>query len=68
METTWRRINNVPRPSRVKPKLKLKVNDKLVSDSTEISSAFNKHFSSVAQILNANVPSLDDEQKVNIKK
>ena len=68
MKTTWRRINSVVRPNRVNPKLKLKVNDELVTDSTEIASTFNNHFSSVAQVLNANIPNLPDDPTANVKR
>ena len=67
MKTTWRRINSVVRPNRVNPKLKLKVNDELVTDSTEIASTFNNHFSSVTQVLNANIPNLPDDPTANVK-
>ena len=45
----------------VNPKLKLKVNDEFVTVSTELASTFNKHFSSVTQVLNANIPNLPDD-------
>ena len=68
MKTTWRRVSSVVRPNRVIPKLIWKINDKLVTDSTEIVSTFNNHFSSVAQVLNANIPTLPDDQTANVKR
>ena len=68
MKTTWQCINSVVRPSQVIPKLKLKVNDEIVIDSTEIASKFNNHFSSVAQILNAIVPNLSDDPTANVER
>ena len=49
MKTTWRRISSVVRPNRIYPKLTLKVNDELVTDSAETASTLNNHFSSVQQ-------------------
>ena len=51
MKTTWRRINSVFRPNQVNLKLELKVNDKLVTDSSGIAFTNNNNFSTVAQIL-----------------
>ena len=51
----------------VNPKLKLKVNDEFVTVSTELASTFNKHFYSVARVLNANIPNLPDCPIANIK-
>ena len=63
MKTTWRRINSVIHPNRVKSKLKLKLNDELLTDTTEIASTFNNHFSNVAQVLNANNITLSFKSK-----
>ena len=68
MKTAWRRIKSVVRPNRVNPKLKLKVKDELVTDSIEIASTFNNHFSSVAQVLNTNIPNLPDDPTANVKR
>ena len=67
MKTTRRNLNNVVRPNRVRPKVKLKVNDELVTDSTEIISAFNNHFSSFTQALNANLSNMPDDPTANVK-
>ena len=45
----------------------MKVNDELVTDSTEIASTFNNHFSSVAQVLTANISNLPDGPTANVK-
>ena len=68
METTWRCISSVNQPNRVNPKLKLKVKEESLTDSTEIASTFNNHFSSVAQVLNANIPNLSDDPTANVKR
>ena len=68
MKTAWGRINSLLRPSRVKPKLKLKVNDTLITDSTELASILKNLFSSVAQVLDANIPSLPDDPTSNERK
>ena len=62
MKTAWRRINSVIRPNRISPKVKLKVNDELVTDSTEIASTFN------AQVLNENILNFPDDPKDNLKR
>ena len=68
MKATWRRINSVIRSKRVNPKFKLKVNDDFFTDSTEIASSFNNHFSSVPRVLNANIPNFPDDPTANVKR
>ena len=48
-------------------KLKLKVNDEVVRDSTEIVSTFNDHFSGVEQVLHVINPYLPDDPTANVK-
>ena len=68
MKTTWLRINSVVLPNRVKLKLKMKVNNEIVTCSTEIASTFNNSFSSVAQVLKVNIPYWPDDQTANVKR
>ena len=68
MKITNRRINSVLRATRVRPKHKLKVNAELVTVPTKIASTFSDHFSSVAQVRNAVIPTLPDDPAANIRR
>ena len=65
MKTTGGFINSVVHPNRIVPKLKLKVNDEIVTYSTEKVSTFNNDLSSVAQVMNESIPNLPDEPTPN---
>ena len=67
MKTTWQRNNSVYGQSRVNPNFKLKVNDQIATGSTETASTLNNQFSSVAHILNANIPKLSDNLTADAK-
>ena len=60
--------HSVVRPNLVNSKFKLKVNDELFTDSTDIASILINHFSSVAQVLNANIPNFPDDLTANVKR
>ena len=68
MKTKSRTINSIIRLSRVNPKLKLKVNDEIVTDSTETFSTFNDNIFSVEQVMNTNILNLPDDLTANMNR
>ena len=57
MKQTWKQINNIIKPNRVKRvKINLNDGDALVDDNKEVSNIFNNYFAEVASNLNMNIP------------
>ena len=63
MNRTLQPHNNVFYLSRLNLKIIHEVSDTIVTDTAEIDTAFNNHFSSFEQGMDANFPSLPDVQK-----
>ena len=67
MKIIQSRNSSAPHFNRANPKLNFKVNDELVTNSSDIAPTFKCHFSCFAKVLNAKIPSLPDDATKNEK-